>query len=127
MILLRNVSKTYHTGNSESVVAINDVSIELPSQGLVSIIGESGSGKTTLLNILSGLDAPDNGRVVAQFGETNIELSSATEDEMEVFRNLFMGYVHLLTNSARFLYPGRNPVRNPLAAFLLLYMNKEER
>ena len=93
MILLRNVSKTYHTGNSESVVAINDVSIELPSQGLVSIIGESGSGKTTLLNILSGLDAPDNGRVVAQFGETNIELSSATEDEMEVFRNLFMGYV----------------------------------
>ena len=44
-------------------VVIRDISIHLDEGELVSLIGLSGSGKTTLLNIMSGLVAPDSGRV----------------------------------------------------------------
>jgi ABC-type nitrate/sulfonate/bicarbonate transport system ATPase subunit len=43
---------------------LQDVSLELPDGGFVSLLGPSGVGKTTLFNILAGVDAPDKGRVV---------------------------------------------------------------
>ena len=42
---------------------LRDISIHLDEGELVSLLGLSGSGKTTLLNIMSGLAAPDSGRV----------------------------------------------------------------
>ena len=42
---------------------IEDISIELNSGELVSLLGVSGSGKSTLFNVLSGLLVPDSGRV----------------------------------------------------------------
>lgn len=43
---------------------IEDINIELHKGEIVSLLGVSGSGKTTLFNILSGLLAPDSGRVL---------------------------------------------------------------
>ena len=42
---------------------LRDISIHLDEGEMVSLLGLSGSGKTTLLNIMSGLVAPDSGRV----------------------------------------------------------------
>lgn len=42
---------------------IEDVSLYLNEGEIVSLLGVSGSGKTTIFNILSGLYAPDSGRV----------------------------------------------------------------
>ena len=42
---------------------LRDVSVSLAEGELVSILGLSGSGKTTLLNIISGLSAPDEGKI----------------------------------------------------------------
>lgn len=42
---------------------IRDINIELNQGELVSLLGVSGSGKTTLFHILSGLVAPEEGRV----------------------------------------------------------------
>ena len=60
MELLRTekVSKNY----GEKTV-LRDISIHLEEGEMVSLLGLSGSGKTTLLNILSGLIAPDAGKV----------------------------------------------------------------
>ena len=46
------------------VQALSDVSLQLQSRELVGLIGPNGSGKTTLLNVISGLLAPDGGRVL---------------------------------------------------------------
>jgi len=45
------------------VVALQDVSFELPAKEALGLIGPNGSGKTTLFNIVSGLMRPSSGEV----------------------------------------------------------------
>jgi NitT/TauT family transport system ATP-binding protein len=57
-ISVKNLRKSY----GEQLV-LNDVSFELPNQGITCIMAPSGVGKTTLLRILLGLEQPDSGAV----------------------------------------------------------------
>ena len=45
------------------LVAVSDVSIDIPTRSIVSIIGPNGAGKTTLFNMLTGLYKPSAGRI----------------------------------------------------------------
>ncbi len=45
------------------VVAVNDVSFELPEGGALGVIGPNGSGKSTLVNLVTGFVRPSSGRV----------------------------------------------------------------
>ena len=57
-ISVKNLRKSY----GEQLV-LNDVTFELPNQGITCIMAPSGVGKTTLLRILLGLEQPDSGTV----------------------------------------------------------------
>jgi branched-chain amino acid transport system ATP-binding protein len=46
------------------LVAVNEVSIEIPRRSIVSIIGPNGAGKTTLFNMLTGLYKATRGRIL---------------------------------------------------------------
>ena len=46
---------------SASFVALDDVSVEVPSGSLTALLGPSGSGKSTLLRVIAGLEQPDAG------------------------------------------------------------------
>jgi ABC-type Fe3+/spermidine/putrescine transport system ATPase subunit len=46
------------------VIAVDDVSLDIPPGEFVSLLGPSGCGKTTLLRIVAGLDTPDVGRIL---------------------------------------------------------------
>jgi branched-chain amino acid transport system ATP-binding protein len=52
------------------LVAVNDVSIDVPQHSITSIIGPNGAGKTTLFNMLTGLYKPTTGRI--RFGQRDI-------------------------------------------------------
>jgi len=45
------------------LIAVNDVTFNVPSDGIVSLIGPNGAGKTTFFNVLTGLYRPTSGRV----------------------------------------------------------------
>jgi sulfate transport system ATP-binding protein len=58
-IEVRNVTKKFG-----EFVAVDDVSLQVPSGELVALLGPSGSGKTSLLRIIAGLERADAGLVL---------------------------------------------------------------
>jgi branched-chain amino acid transport system ATP-binding protein len=52
------------------LVAVDNVSFDIPEGKIVSIIGPNGAGKTTFFNILTGLYKPTSG--VLEFAGTNV-------------------------------------------------------
>jgi len=46
-----------------ALVAVNDVTVDIAEDGILSIIGPNGAGKTTFFNLLTGFLAPDAGKV----------------------------------------------------------------
>ncbi|MEX1297461.1 MAG: ABC transporter ATP-binding protein [Desulfotignum sp.] len=56
---LRCISKMY-----KNQTVLEEITCDVSSSELVSIVGPSGAGKTTLLKIIAGLEIPDNGDVV---------------------------------------------------------------
>ncbi len=45
------------------IIAVDDVSLDIPSGILLGLLGPNGAGKTTLLSLLQGLRRPTSGRV----------------------------------------------------------------
>jgi polar amino acid transport system ATP-binding protein len=61
IIQVRNLSKTFYHGK---LVALDDVSLDVPQGQVAVVIGPSGSGKSTLLRCLNYLEVPDSGEVI---------------------------------------------------------------
>ncbi len=55
---MRNIRKTFG-----SVVANNNVDLDIYRGEILALLGENGSGKTTLMNMLSGIYFPDQGEI----------------------------------------------------------------
>ncbi len=53
-----------HGSGPTSVLALDDVSLDIPAGTFTAITGPSGSGKSTLLHCLAALDRPTSGRIV---------------------------------------------------------------
>jgi branched-chain amino acid transport system ATP-binding protein len=58
ILTAENITKVFG-----GLVAVEDVTFQVPERGIVSIIGPNGAGKTTFFNMLTGLYRPTYGRV----------------------------------------------------------------
>ncbi len=68
---------------------VKGVSLSLETGEFACLVGKSGCGKTTLLSLLSGLERPTSGRVDLD-GQ---DITSATEDELALFRRENVGFI----------------------------------
>ena len=62
MITLKNLTKRFHTAQ-ETVLAMDDLTLDVESHIFFTLLGPSGCGKSTLLRCVAGLEAPDSGEI----------------------------------------------------------------
>jgi NitT/TauT family transport system ATP-binding protein len=62
-IEIKGVSKVFGK-DANSVVALNNVNLEILANKFTTIVGPSGCGKTTLLYLLAGFEQPTNGKII---------------------------------------------------------------
>ncbi len=63
MINAQNISLTF---DRRGIAGLHEVSLNLPTGAVFTVLGPNGSGKTTLLKILAGTISPDSGSVQIQ-------------------------------------------------------------
>src|SRR5271155_4033343 len=121
-IEVRNLRKTFG-----SFVALDDVSLAIPTGELTALLGPSGSGKTTLLRIIAGLEIPDAGQVLFDGNDATLWPIAdrkvgfvfqhyALFRHMTVFENVAFG----LKVKSRRLRPKRAEIRKKVQSLLEL-------
>lgn len=85
---IKNLSKIYGSDESK-VIALDDISLIIPKNRFIVILGESGSGKSTLLNMIGCMDKPTSGKILFE-GQDLTQLSKA---QMTEFRKNKIGFV----------------------------------
>lgn len=84
MIELLNICKSYG-----QLKVLNDISLNIGSNEIITIVGPSGAGKTTLLQIAGTLDIPDRGRVIYD----GTDISEMKDRRLSEFRNRNIGFI----------------------------------
>ena len=75
------------------VLAVDDLSLDLPAGGFVTLLGPSGCGKTTTLNLIAGLDNPDGGSI--HLGGRDITKLPPNERGMAIVFQNYALYPHM--------------------------------
>lgn len=118
MLQIKNISKTYKTGNFIQK-ALNEVSLNLRDNEFVAILGPSGSGKTTLLNIIGGLDKYDSGDLIIN----GISTKDYKDKQWDTYRNHTIGFIFQSYN----LIPHQTILSNVELALTIAGISKKEK
>lgn len=107
-VVLEHLTKRFPNRNKkikEDVIAVNDFNLVIPDGKLIGLLGPSGCGKSTALNLISGLEAPTEGRIL--FGEDDVtKLPPENRGIGLVFQNYAL-YPHL-TVEQNIMFPLQN-------------------
>jgi putative ABC transport system ATP-binding protein len=94
-IRFERVTRRYGEAGQE-VLAVQDVTLDVPSGSFLAVMGPSGSGKSTLLHLAGAIDLPSSGRVDVE-GRSTLAMD---ENERARLRRTRVGFVfqffHLL-------------------------------
>ena len=88
VVRVEHVSKEYQLG-TQTVLALQDVSMVVAPGRFLAIAGPSGSGKTTLLNLIGCIDTPTHGDIFI----SEELVSNKTPDELAGLRARTLGFV----------------------------------
>lgn len=88
MIKVQNITKVFYLGDTK-LIALNNISFEVPTGQFLAITGMSGSGKSTLLYQLSLLDHPTEGKVILD----NKDMTAFNSKERISYRLNNLGYI----------------------------------
>src|SRR5437667_12254523 len=115
---LRDVAKYYEKGG-EVVKGVDGINREIPTTGMVAIVGPSGSGKSTLLHMIGAMDRPTRGEVRV----ASKVLNGLPERELTRFRRETVGFVFQTFN----LIPNLTALENAMLPMEFNRVPKPER
>jgi putative ABC transport system ATP-binding protein len=118
MIEIKNVGKTYKTGDIE-YQALKGINLTIKDGEFIAIMGPSGSGKSTLMHILGALDKPTSGNYILD----GKDVSEYSEDELAKIRKQKIGFVFQSFN----LLPRTTVLRNVMLPLIYAGVPKHER
>ncbi len=98
MLRLESVTKNYNHRNKK-ITGLHELNLEIGGSEFLSVVGPSGSGKSTLLNILGGMLAPSDGRVIID-EESIYDLST---DARAIVRRSKIGFLFQTFNLVPYL------------------------
>ncbi len=117
-VSLRGIHKEYRRADY-SVVALEDLTIDIPPGEFFCLMGPSGSGKSTLLHLVAGIDRPTSGEIQV-LGD---DIGSMSEHELARWRSANIGYVFQTFN----LIPVLSAWENVELPLLLTRLSRKER
>ena len=91
MILLENISKTFHAKDN-TVEAVRDVSLRIDKGEIYGIIGYSGAGKSTLVRCINLLERPTAGKVYVDGTELTALSDGALRKERKKIGMIFQQF-----------------------------------
>jgi putative ABC transport system ATP-binding protein len=115
---VQQVRKIY-LRDSQEIVVLDGLSLQVPEGEFVALMGPSGSGKTTLLNLIAGIDRPTSGRVVV----AGTDLGALSEGQLAKWRSRSIGFIFQFYN----LIPVLTAVENVELPLLLTRLSKKQR
>lgn len=92
-VRIRNLGRSFREGERRHPV-LSGLDAEFARGRTVALRGRSGSGKSTLLNLISGIDAPDEGEVAID----GVAVTALSERERTLFRRRNIGFVYQAFN-----------------------------
>ena len=87
-IVLENIMKRFG-----SLVAVDDLNLDIKNKEFVVLLGPSGCGKTTTLRMISGLELPDEGKILLD-GE-DVTFKRASQRDIAFVFQLYALYPHM--------------------------------
>jgi len=118
VISTQEISRIYKMG-SETIHALQSITIDIDRGEYVAFMGPSGSGKSTLMNIIGCLDTPSNGTYILNGNN----VSDMTENELAEVRNKEIGFVFQTFN----LLPRATSLENVALPLIYAGMGKSDR
>ncbi|MBI2821712.1 MAG: ABC transporter ATP-binding protein [Acidobacteria bacterium] len=117
LLRVERVSRIYQE-ESQPVVAVRDVSLQLEAGAFVALMGPSGCGKSTLLHIMGAMDRPTRGEIWLE--EEPLHLRG--EEELTRIRRTRVGFVFQFF----YLLPTLTVTENVALPLLLAQRNHAE-
>ena len=118
LIEFQKVSKIYHMGDS-TVIAANEISMQIYKGEFVAIVGSSGSGKSTCMNIIGCLDVPTSGTYLLD----GRDVGRMNKNELVEIRNELLGFIFQQYN----LLPKLNILENVEVPLMYRGVGRAER
>jgi len=118
ILKLENISRFYTVG-TETVKALNSVSMSIYQNEFIALMGASGSGKSTMMNILGCLDTATSG----SYHLNGTDVSKMTDNELADIRNREIGFIFQTFN----LLPRSTALENVMLPLIYAGISKSER
>ena len=89
LIQIKNLTAAVKLNNGDTLVTVNNASIELKRGNSYAIVGKSGSGKTSLISIIGLLNRSSKGEYLYD----GVSVSALTDRELSMLRANNIGFV----------------------------------